>query len=193
LTQIASHVGCSRGTVHNDLVRFLGARQYAKVLSVRKRNGANVKQVNASEVKRILDTRLSLSENGELATRLLKEVLIKAEQHGVSFLASLRAGGAIHFYLSDKRTVRMRIAVVDGDQPEHRFGLHRFRVSSGIRRYDFAIFAIDDRSAITTYVFKVSEIASVQSLALRYKWFDRESRYDFARDRWSIFKASEKN
>lgn len=192
LTEIADKIGCSRGTIRNDLVRFLGEQRYARVLSSRRTNNA-LKGVNVSELRKLLTSHSKFSNNRGPTRRLLLDALTRAERHGISLLTILRAGGSMHFYLPDDRTVRIRTALAGGDQPEHRFGLHRFRISSGISRYDFAVFAISDGSTVTTYVFKPSEIASVQSLALRYKWFERTSRYDFARDRWSILKPPRKH
>jgi hypothetical protein len=192
LTQIADRIGCSRGTVHNDFVRGLGKARYAETLRIRKNNDATAKRLKSFELRKILVRRFNVAKDDAPAIRLLVATLTRAEQFDSSFLTSMRAGGAMRFFLSDERPVRIRTALPDGNQPEHRFGLHRFRVSPGISRYDFAVFAIGDRSSVTTYIFRTSEIASVQSLALRYKWFERKSRYDFARDRWAILKACQK-
>src|ERR1044072_7919012 len=113
-------------------------------------------------------------------------VLSQAQRNGVQLRGAVSAGGALHFYLRNGREVKIRVATIDDQRREHRLGLHRFKLIPAIASYDFAVFSMMEGLSIVTYIFKTSEIAQLTTLGLRYKWFERKSVYDYARDRWSI-------
>jgi hypothetical protein len=186
LSEVAVMVGCSGATVRNDFIRKLGVERYTLLQQNRKKIVSNMRELDASDLRKVFTQRLETLPLVEAQKiQALIDVIEQAEQAHVPLKAIEREGDNIRFFLPNERTVKMRIALLTESRPEHRLGLHRFRVSPGITKYDFVFFAMQNDNT-TIYIFKSAEIAHVQSLALRYKWFNRKSRYDYARDRWSI-------
>ncbi len=187
---LAKKIGCSRVTVYNDLVRNLGQSQYEILKRNRKTNIAKLKEMTTFQLREVLAGQCGSSNEERLATRALIEVLTKAEAADVPIIGIQQRTRQIRFYLSREITLQIRVALAMGNRPEHRLGLHRFRVSRAISEYQFAIFAVYNGRTTICYVFKTSQIAHLQSLALRFDHFKRKSRYDFAREQWSILKPN---
>jgi hypothetical protein len=189
ISDVAREIGCSRGTVYNDFVRYFGSKGYANLQSNRTNIIRRLRELNTLELKEIISRKLkkvSANEAQKLAT--LVDVITEAENHDIKFIGIKSRSGFLRFFLPDGRAVNIRVAIVNNEQREHRLGLHRFRVSSAVSGYDFAIFSIRDNGTTIVYIFRSSEIAHIQSLALRYKWFERQSLYDYSRNRWVVLK-----
>lgn len=185
ISALAKIAGCSRGTIHNDFIRLLGAERYALLQQNRKRT-TNVPRLDIPSIRNVLIQKSEgLSAEDTHKANSLVDILALAEKAHVP-LRGIKRKGVLRFCLPNEQTIRIRIAIVVDEQPEHRFGLHRFRISPTITSHNFVIFGIRAGYTTTTYIFNTLEIAHIQSLALRFKWFDRKSRYDYARDRWSL-------
>jgi hypothetical protein len=189
ISDVAREIGCSRGTVYNDFLRYFGEKGYAALQANRTNVVRPLRELNMFEVRESISRRLkkaSITKVQKLATLL--DVITEAERHNIQLIGIKSRSGFLHFFLPDGRTINIRVAIATNEQREHRFGIHRFRVSSAVSSYDFAIFAIRDNNTTTVYIFRSSEIAHIQSLALRYKWFERQSVYDYSRNRWLVLK-----
>jgi len=110
------------------------------------------------------------------------------------------------YELPDGRVVVVRGACVRDLNREHRLGVHRFKITNAIQRYSFVVFAVKGKRGLTAqrrygqieftdnpvvYIFRPQELASVQSLVLRFAG-DRPSKYEYALDRWHAMKRTTK-
>ncbi len=182
----AELAGCSRGTFCKDIVRYLGPKGFT-LLRNNRRKVITSPTLDILKLKTFFAERLkSLSKNEGQKLQTIIYILEQAERAGVLLAGIKGRGRKVRFFISPKKTLKIRMALANYQQPEHQIGLHRFRVTPAISKYDFAIFAIRNDNNTTIYIFKTSEISGIQSLALRFEWFERNSTYEYARDRWSI-------
>lgn len=145
------------------------------------------KPLDIDGFRNLLAVRLfKASGNEALRINHILGVLSQAQRNDIHLSGTVGRSGAIRFYLPNQQELKIRVATIDGEQREHRLGLHRFKVVPTIADYNFAIFSMIEGVSITTYIFNTSDISHIKSLGLRFKWFERKSRYDYARDRWSI-------
>jgi hypothetical protein len=185
--EIGEAVGCSHEAVRNDFIRFLGQPDYARLRKRIKRPAVEDKCLNIQAAKHLIEERLpSLTEEEQKKATVLSNVLIQAEKSGVQFAVVVKGSGSFRFFLPDGRPISIRVAIPSSDLKEYPLGLHRFKVTPTISSFAFVIFAMLSDQNVVTYIFDTSEINRIRTLALRFKWLERRSKYDSARNRWSL-------
>jgi hypothetical protein len=123
----------------------------------------------------------------------LSQVLGEINKTGAPVSMSITRFRAKRFTLADGTPVNIRVGVVDGSLNEHAQGIYRFKTSPKTSQSEYSIFAIRGDHKTVCYVFAPSELGDVRSLNLRFRDeskydMERKSKYDYARDRWSILK-----
>lgn len=129
------------------------------------------------------------------------------------FLGGPGRGISLRSTLADGSLVMVRAAIIRDVLREHRIGVHRFNIApEAAERADFYIFCVrgsgqqvklapygfhaspeqatrylDDEPAV--YIFRSDELKSIRTLCLRFGFFDRESKYEFARNRWGVLRG----
>ena len=187
LRQLAENADCSHETVRKELINYFGNSSYQEILNRRaapkEKNPVRILDVGGARA--LLKGITSKTYTNE-EKMLLSKVLLQAKKAGVKLSVIAKSDAPFDFMLADGRTIKIKLARPDGSDREHLLGLHRFRLNRSISAYDFAVFAAADNNNQAIYVFRVSEVRKIKSLVLRYNWLERESKYSYARDRWSI-------
>jgi DNA-binding Lrp family transcriptional regulator len=198
LAEIASAIGFSRETVRSDFKRHLGEGEFREVVErrreARRQRRAAVSLDIAAARARLAREMREADEPTKKELRVLSQVLGEMSEAGVPLSVTVAPGGSMKFALADGRGVNIRVAVVGGSLKEHKIGFHRFKITPGVARYPFSVFALGVGDEALVFVFKSSDIAGVRSLNLRFaaeSKYDitRKSKYDKARSNWAILKS----
>ena len=198
LSSVSRIVGLSREAVRNDIMRFVGAADYRRLMARRKEAQQLAREdvwVDIQEARRRLK-RATREAEGTLRqeSRVLSQVLREMGEAGVPLSACFTRRGQVKFALPDGRGVGIRVAVVDGRFKEHKIGFHRFKISPLTSEREFSVFAVGVGGLVVPYVFAPGELGRLRSLNLRFtdeSKYDmlRKSKYDTARGDWGKLKA----
>jgi hypothetical protein len=198
LADIGAAIGYSRETVRKDFKGHLGDGQFRQLVEQRgeaqreKRGPVWMDVASAREHLARKAREADGAAKGE--ARVLSQVLAEAEAADVPLSMILTSQGSVSYALPDGPCVQIRVAVVDGRLKEHRIGFHRFKITPAVTRCPFVVFGLNVGDKTLCFVFKSSDIAGVRSLNLRFEAeskydITRKSKYDRARDKWSILKS----
>jgi lambda repressor-like predicted transcriptional regulator len=193
LRQIAAMLGCSHETVRKQLMDYLGQDSYSEIVASRSEDSKShvIQLLDIDRTRSLLQEQATVLRGGASREKaLLADVLLQAKNSGISLTCHFKRERLFRFTLPRGSGVKIKVAVPSGNEPEHRHGLHRFRLNPSISSYDFAVFSARHGKSASTYIFPVSEICEQWSLVLRYKCLERGSKYKYARDRWSVLKEA---
>lgn len=188
-TSIGRAIDFSAETVRQDILKYIGAAEYAKLKSQKQQEYSPV-EIDLSGAIELLKKWQKSANGGEaLKFECIVQTLSEARRHGVPLMAVTiihrrKKDTRITFKLADGRKVLVRPVFVLGGLSEHRIGLHRMRPPKV--KADFVIFGLCAKRNTTNYVFGLNEIERLKSLVLRFDKFDKKSKYDYARERWGM-------
>jgi hypothetical protein len=198
---IGNAIGVSYESVRQDLIRRLGKTRYIKLKQGRRlyilnkqkeKQGALREQTcNVRKAIKILNSRKStVSEKKAEEFDLLIKLFSIINKHGIGLIVKISPRGPLKYALTNGRTLRIRVASADDKYAESKVGMHRFDVRPTVTLDDFAIYTIfdPDSGRIHSYIFNTCEVKHLRSLNLRFKWFNRQSKYDYAKERWALLK-----
>ncbi len=186
LQSIAARAGVSRETVRNDLKHILGRSGYQDVIVQRRPKPKGDQEFNCADAAAYLRKK---GRAGDDLPRLARaSLLIELSNHTKSLTAWRSPSGVFRFSIGEC-PVYLRVAVPRERHHEYSMGLFRFR--PGIyREPGLAIFGMCKQryphEVITVYLFRSDEINGIRSLNLRFFKFERQSKWDFARERWRL-------
>ncbi|MCU1265724.1 MAG: hypothetical protein JWM21_2042 [Acidobacteria bacterium] len=189
LRQIAATLGCSHETVRKQLIDYLGEDSYSEIVARRSGDSKTdiIESLDIDRTRSLLQEQaIVLKGRAAREKTLLADVLLQAKNSGILLTSHFKRERLLRFTLPHGGSVKIKVAVPSGNEPEHRHGLHRFRLNPSISSYDFAVFSAQHSKNAVTYIFPVSEIYEHWSLVLRYKCLERGSKYKYARDRWAV-------
>ena len=193
LTQIARSVGCSDVTVRKDILRLCGEDGYKRLRQERRLRAAiqdapeSLPLVEAIANARNLRRRASSGELWRLDAEIaLMEALEREDIDALVTNVNKR------FLISlGSRPLQVRYASPDRSLTEHRFGLHRFKARGDYAGSVPVVFVLTPTGAPPSfYCFYASDLGGIRSLVLRFEFFQRGSKYDFARNRWAILRGT---
>lgn len=78
-----------------------------------------------------------------------------------------------------------RVYIARPELAEFTKGFYRIRPTSRKSSSGLVIYSVQSQDDNVIYIFKLSEIAGIGSLSLRFSKTPRDSRYGFAIDRWN--------
>lgn len=186
LESIGQIVGVSRQSVRQDIIMFFGKEAYLEMKNQRKRLSTKTEiELDLQSTIRFIKQHID-SKNTTLCC--MAEILSRAKRNEVPLITTMiqpfSRKSQLKFKLSNGKKVFVHTALALGNLSEHGIGLHRFRPRKVDA--DFYIFGICGEKDSSVYIFKFDEIKHIKSLNLRFKQFEKQSKYDYARDRWGI-------
>lgn len=196
LKEISEAIGYSKETIRNDIKRQVGESGFNQLMAKKyetRRAQTEVSMDISEAIKYLAGLMREANKTSKQELLVVAQVLGEINKMGVPLSMSITRYGAMRFALADGTPVGIRVGVVDGSLQEHEKGIYRFKTSPKTSEREFSIFAIRDGNKTVFYLFAPSELGDVRSLNLRYtdesKYdMERKSKYDYARDRWSILK-----
>jgi len=185
LKGIADRVGVSRETVRQDLIKMLGEEGYQEVAAaMRPEPKRDQVMPVADAVAAIRSSGRQSDDRSMLATAAVLEELAS---NGVAIEATLMPSSAWRFHVG-VRPLTIRIGFPNENHKEFSMGLFRFKVS-GFSSPEVAVFAMftgaGSLRCLASYAFLAEELGDIRSLNLRFNFFERESKWSYARNRWS--------
>lgn len=186
LFKISREIGYSRETVRQDMIKYFGKKVYLEMIKNRRRTKVIAEvELELEDAIESLEKHLDMNEKG---IKCILAILVKIKKSGIPLMAIIRQSFEHRKFIMLKdlngRTVTVHTAFASGNLPEHSFGFHRFKPRKVDT--DFYIFGICSEKGNTAYVFDFKVIRGLQSINLSFDRHARQSKYDYARDRWDI-------
>lgn len=200
LQQIGDAIGYTKETVRNDIKSQIGEsgledlKAQKREARLQTRRLYHERIVNISEAKEHIAGLMSeADERTRKELQALTQVLTEVEKAGIALTVRFTRHGATQFVLANETPVTIRVGIIDGSVKEHKYGIHRFKISQTASEREFTIFVLGYGDKAIFYVFAPSELSGLRSLNLRFtdesKYnIERKSKYDEARDNWKKLK-----
>lgn len=191
LKAIGTAVSVSREMVRSDLQAYLGKANYSRRMNERKEEARQRREPVILEfgkaTARIADSALPQQTKADLLY-WFSHAERDSKSCGLKLQLKLHFDRMPELLAENGAAVIFRTAQPTGTTPENKLGLHRFKVTASAEAKSVFVFGIRTAKNPVFYVFRGSEISSVQSLVLRYDKFHRKSKYSNFLSRWSVLK-----
>lgn len=192
LDSIADDLDVSRETVRQDFIRFLGRPAYNEIIEERRPKPMTDKDYTVAAAVEELRKEGRASDD---ATKLaLASLLQEVARHVDSITVMRSPGGAWRFSVGDQ-PLYLRAAIPQESYREYQMGFFRFK-PGGYQEPGFAVFGMckmrSPHDVLAAHVFKTTEVQDTRSLNLRFTKFERTSKWDYARNRWSLLVENRK-